>query len=138
MTIRNKYFGRIGNYNLKFQSKAEMHDDGGGGSTGFTKPRNSHLENLYMADYMIALTRDRDNPKERYVKILKNKQTGKTGRADPKLTIELCSHMIAMSIFGDTLKLFRVELEEAIKETIMNKLGDAHDPFRRKSTGDGT
>lgn len=129
MTI-NKYFE-------KFQSKLEA--EGSGGSTGFTRPRNSHLENLYMADYMIALTRDRDNPKERYVKILKNKQTGKTGRADPKLTIELCSHMIAMSIFGDTsLKLFRAELEELIKETIMNKLGDAHDPFRRKSTGDGT
>jgi hypothetical protein len=119
-------------------AKAEIYS-GGGGSGGFAKPNSSYHQNLYMADYMIALTRERDNPKERFVKIIKNKRTGKTGRADPKLTIELCSHMIAMSIFGDTsLKLFRVELEELIKETIINKLGDAHDPFRRKSTGDGT
>ena len=47
--------------------------------------------------------------------------------------------MIAMSIFGDTsLKLFRTELEELIKETIVKKLGDSHDPFQRKSGGHGT
>jgi hypothetical protein len=90
-----------------------------------------------MSDFTIALTRDRDNPKERFVQVLKNRQ-GKTGRADPKLTIELCAFMITMSVFGDTLKVFRVELEEAIKETIMKKIGDSHDPFRTKSTGDGT
>ena len=47
--------------------------------------------------------------------------------------------MIGMYIFGDTsLKVFRVELEELIKETIMKKLGDSHDPFQRESRGDGT
>ena len=98
---------------------------------------HSYRNSLYMADFMIALTRDVDDPKERFVKVLKNKR-GETGRADPKLTIELCSHMIAMSVFGDTLKLFRVELEEAIKQTIMEKIGDAHDPFHRKIAGDGS
>jgi len=100
--------------------------------------QNSYRDSLFMADFMIALTRDRNNPKERFVKILKNRYTGETGRADPKLTIELCARMIAMSVFGETLKLFRIELEEAIKETIMKKIGDSHDPFRTKSTGDGT
>lgn len=126
----NKYFRKI-------QSKVGI-DGGGGGSTEYKKPQNSYRHDLYQADYMIALTRDIDNPKERYVKVLKNKRSEKHGRADPKLTIELCSHMISMSVFGDRLKLFRIELEEAIKETIMKKIGDAHDPFRTKSTGDGT
>jgi hypothetical protein len=104
-----------------------------------TSGKTSHLENMYMADYVISLTRTRKNPKERFVKVLKNRNSGKTGKADPKLTIELSCHMIAMSVFGDTaMKVFRVELEELIKETIMKKLGDSHDPFQRKSRGDGT
>jgi len=93
--------------------------------------RNDTLRmNMYMSDYVIALTRTREKPNERFVKVLKNRNSGKTGRADPQLTIDLCCHMITMSIFGDTsMKLFRVELEELIKETIIKKLGDAHDPF---------
>jgi hypothetical protein len=113
--------------------------DDGSGSGGSSPRKQSHLENLYMADFMIALTRDKEKPEERYVKILKNRYNGQTGRADPLTTIDCCSRMIAMSIFGDTsLKLFRVDLEEAIKKTILEKIGDAHDPFHRESGGDGT
>ena len=115
-------------------------DDGMGG--GITNKKNSYHNTLFMADFMIALTRDTDSPKERYIKVIKNR-SGANGKATPEMTVDLSSRMIAMSIFGDTsLKLFRVDLEESIKEaiteTIMNKLGDAHDPFRTKSTGDGS
>jgi len=104
-----------------------------------SKKRTSLTTEMYQADYVISLTRTRGNPNERFVKVLKNRNSGKTGRADPQLTIELCCHMISMSVFGDTsMKLFRVELEELIKETIIKKLGDSHDPFQRKSRGDGT
>ena len=109
------------------------------GNPLISKKRTSLNTEMYMADYVISLTRLQENPKERFVKVLKNRNSGKTGRADPQLTIELCCHMIAMSIFGDTsLKLFRTELEELIKETIVKKLGDSHDPFQRKSGGHGT
>lgn len=112
---------------------------GSGGGFGVSNRKNSFLQNMHMADFVISLTRDRDKPEERFVKILKNRHTGSTGRADPETTIELCVRMIAMSIFGDTsLKLFRVDLEEAIKQTILEKIGDAHDPFQRESTGDGS
>ena len=101
--------------------------------------QNSLNHNMYMADFVISLTRTQEKPNERYVKVLKNRHSTFTGKADPKQTIDFCCRMIAMSVFGDTsLKLFRVDLEEAIKETIMNKIGDAHDPFHRKSTGDGS
>lgn len=54
-------------------------------------------------------------------------------------TINICCKMIALSVFGNTsLKLFRIELEKTIKETITKKLGENYDPFQRKSTGDGT
>jgi hypothetical protein len=96
-----------------------------------SKPRETLMTNMYMSDYVISLTRTQENPKDRFVKVLKNRNSGKTGRADPQLTIELCCHMIAMSVFGDTsMKLFRTELEELIKQTIMKKLGDSHDPFQ--------
>ena len=104
-----------------------------------SKKHTSLTTEMYQADYVVSLTRTIENPKDRFVKVLKNRNSGKTGRADPQLTIELCCHMIAMSIFGDTsLKLFRTELEELIKETIVKKLGDSHDPFQRKSGGHGT
>jgi len=100
--------------------------------------QNSYHKTLYMADLMIALIRDTENSEERYVKVIKNRN-GKNGKADPQQTIELCSRLIAMSIFGDTsLKLFRLELEEEIKKTIMKKIGDAHDPFHRKSSEHGS
>lgn len=118
-------------------------DDGSGSGGGIktANSRNSSMYNLHMADFVISLTRTGtgNNPNERYVKILKNRYDGITGKADPKTTIKMCSRMIALSVFGDTsLKLFRVELEEAIKKTIMEKIGDAHDPFQRESTGDGS
>ena len=104
-----------------------------------SKKHTSLSLEMYMADYVVSLTRTKENPKDRFVKVLKNRHSEKTGRADPQLTIELCCHMIAMSVFGDTsLKVFRTELEELIKETIMKKLGDSHDPFQRKSGGHGT
>jgi hypothetical protein len=94
---------------------------------------------MYMADFVMSLTREQDNPKERFVKILKNRHSLKTGKADPETTVDLCSRMIAFSVFGDTsLKLFRVELEEAIKKTILERIGDVYDPFQRKSGGDGS
>lgn len=110
------------------------------GGTGFKiDKKNSLLHNMFMADFVISLTRTQENPNERFVKVLKNRYDGTTGKADPQQTIDCCCRMIAMSVFGDTsLKLFRVELEEEIKKTIMNKIGDAHDPFRTESTGDGT
>jgi len=100
--------------------------------------RNSPIQMMYSADMVIAITREKDEPKKRIVKILKNRY-GPHGNVTPQTTINVCCRMIAMSIFGDkSLKLFRVELEELIKETIMKKIGDTHDPFQRESTGDGT
>ena len=113
-------------------------DDGSrGGGGGFqVNPKNSLLGNMHLADFAIALTRDPDDRSTRQVRILKNRY-GNRGKGDPETTINLCCRMISMSVFGDTLKLFRVDLEEAIKKTILEKIGDAHDPFRRESGGDG-
>ena len=113
-------------------------DDGSGsGGKPLVDKRNSFLQNMYLADFAITLTRDPDDHSTKQVRVIKNRY-GKRGKADPETTINLCSKMIAMSVFGDTLKLFRVDLEEAIKKTILEKIGDAHDPFRRESGGDGT
>ena len=119
-------------------SKYFKPDEGGGG--GMIKPfnkKNSYRNNIYMSDIVMAITRDDEIPQQKYIKVLKNRY-GNTGRADPQQTIELCALMISMSVFGNKLKMFRVELEEAIKETIMKKIGGVHDPFRTESTGDGT
>lgn len=100
--------------------------------------KRSPIQMMHGADIVIAITREIDEPKKRIVKILKNRY-GPYGNVTLQTTINVCCRMIAMSIFGDkSLKLFRVELEELIKETIMKKIGDTHDPFQRESTGDGT
>ena len=100
--------------------------------------RKSPIQMMHSADICIAITREIDQPKKRVVKILKNRY-GPRGNVTVQTTINVCCRMIAMSIFGDSpLKVFRVELEELIKETIMKKIGDTHDPFQRESTGDGT
>jgi hypothetical protein len=111
---------------------------GGGGRSLIKDREETVMYNMHMADFVMALTRTENNPKERFIKILKNRHDGKTGKVDPLTTINICAKMISLSIFGDRLKLFRVELEEAIKQTILEKIGDAHDPFRRESTGDGS
>jgi hypothetical protein len=92
--------------------------------------KTSPIRMMHSADMVIAITREIDEPKKRIVKILKNRY-GPHGNVTLQTTINVCCRMIAMSIFGGkSLKLFRVELEELIKETIMKKIGDIHDPFQ--------
>jgi len=95
------------------------------------------MAELFAADLMVCITRDPTDSNQRFVKVLKNRYTGQHGKVDPNIVIDTCSNMIATSIFGNRLKLFKVELEEAIKKTIMEKIGDAHDPFHRQSSRNG-
>lgn len=111
----------------------------GGYQIKINRKRTSALNMMAAADIVIALTRDLNSKDhKKYVHVIKNRHDGNCGKADPEKTINVCCRMIADSIFGDKLKLFRVELEKEIKKTIMKKIGDAHDPFRRTGSGDGS
>lgn len=73
------------------------------------------IENLYTKEKSVMVMKDTDGFK--YI-------------PTPKKIITIFCEMLGISIFGNnSLKMFRIELEELIKKTIRKQIGEKYDPF---------